>query len=141
MFTRAIFATLIMSLALSACTNIVNQPPAPIPDPKRQGITVLCDAGTGPGVTASIVVNNVQAGVAQPAIINPNSTTAVVCSTVNATAQLAGFLTDYSAPNATGLEIYGSPATIQVKCKEITLELQSFQPAPVGSGPITDCPQ
>jgi hypothetical protein len=101
----------------------------------------LCDAGTGPGITASIVINNLQTGRSIPAIINPNSKTAAVCGVVNTTALATGLSTNYSGPNATGLEIYGPPTTIQIKCKEITLELQTFQPLPQGAGPITDCPQ
>ena len=138
MLNKAKFMILLLPLASTACTNV--GPPA-TPNPTAQGITVLCDAGTGQGVTASIVVSNLQTGKSIPAIINPNTKTATVCSTVNSTAIAAGLSTNYSAQNATGLEIYGPPATIQIKCKEITLELQTFQPLPQGAGPRTDCPQ
>ena len=141
MFSRAALTIVTTCLVLGACTNVVNQPPSTTPDPTSQGVTVLCEDGTGPGVTASIVIDNLQTGAAIPAIINPNTATAAVCGIVNTTAGNAGFTTQYSGSNATGLEIFGPPAKIQIKCKEITLELQTFQPPPQGVGPITDCPQ
>ena len=142
MFTKGSVALLIMLVALAGCINNLAKTSQNNSVPNNgEGITVLCDASTGPGVTAGIVVTNLRSGVVQPAIIDPNSTTAMVCGKVNTTAQAAGFMTDYSDPNQTGLEIYGPPAAIQIKCKEITLELQTFQPPPQGDGPITDCPQ